>query len=166
MSMLERFILRLRAQRACLDAAAAILRADSGAPPGPILELGLGNGRSYDHLRRLLPEREIFAFERRPAPHLSCLPDPAHLIVGELEATLPGAFDLLPAPAALAHADLGTGDALHDDSLARFLAAALPPLLRCPGALVAADLPLAGIGFEPLQESCAGDGYFLYRCRA
>ncbi|MGH6887075.1 MAG: class I SAM-dependent methyltransferase, partial [Geminicoccales bacterium] len=49
MSRLDSFIRRLEAQRACLDLAAARI-ADL---PGPVLELGLGNGRTYDHLREL-----------------------------------------------------------------------------------------------------------------
>ena len=56
MSRLERFILRLKAQRNCLDAAAALL----AGLDGPILELGLGSGRTYDHLRDRFPDREIF----------------------------------------------------------------------------------------------------------
>jgi hypothetical protein len=54
MSRLDSFIRRLEAQRACLGYAAAQIRAIAG----PVLELGLGNGRTYDHLRELLPERE------------------------------------------------------------------------------------------------------------
>ena len=58
MSRLDSFIRRLEAQRACLEYAAGQIR----DLPGPVLELGLGNGRTYDHLRELLPEREIFVF--------------------------------------------------------------------------------------------------------
>jgi hypothetical protein len=29
--------------------------------PGCIFELGLGSGRTFDHLRQLFPDREIFA---------------------------------------------------------------------------------------------------------
>ncbi len=53
----------MTAQRDCL-ALAARLVADV---PGPVLELGLGNGRTYDHLREILPGREIFVFDRRVA---------------------------------------------------------------------------------------------------
>ena len=31
---------------------------------GPVLELGLGNGRTFDHLRERLPGRRIVAFDR------------------------------------------------------------------------------------------------------
>ena len=50
MSRLESFIRRLDAQRLCLDwAAGAVVER-----PGAVLELGLGNGRTYDHLRARL----------------------------------------------------------------------------------------------------------------
>ena len=51
MSRLDSFIRRLEAQRACLDLAARLIE----GLEGEILELGLGNGRTYDHLRQLLP---------------------------------------------------------------------------------------------------------------
>ena len=52
MSRLDSFIRRLEAQRACLDRAAELIRDIDGH----VLELGLGNGRTYDHLRGLFPE--------------------------------------------------------------------------------------------------------------
>ena len=48
------------AQRECLNWAAEAV----AGVAGPVLELGLGNGRTYDHLRERLPEREIYVFER------------------------------------------------------------------------------------------------------
>ncbi|MDX1738439.1 MAG: class I SAM-dependent methyltransferase, partial [Alphaproteobacteria bacterium] len=60
MSRLDSVIRRLEAQRACLNSAAELV----GARVGHVLELGLGNGRTYDHLREILPDREIFVFER------------------------------------------------------------------------------------------------------
>ncbi len=74
MSRLDSAIRRLQAQRACLDAAAALV----AGLPGPVLELGLGNGRTYDHLREILPAREIFVFERRIAAHPASIPDERH----------------------------------------------------------------------------------------
>jgi len=52
-SRLDSFIRRLEAQRACLDHAAGLI----GGLDGVVLELGLGNGRTYDHLRSLFPSR-------------------------------------------------------------------------------------------------------------
>ncbi|HIP79606.1 MAG TPA: hypothetical protein EYH07_14240, partial [Kiloniellaceae bacterium] len=86
MSRLDSFIRRLEAQRACIDAAVDLV----GALPGPVFELGLGNGRTYDHLRTRCPGREIFVFERKVAAHPDCIPDADHLFEGPLEATLEG----------------------------------------------------------------------------
>jgi hypothetical protein len=160
MSRLESFILRLKAQRNCLNAAAALI-ADL---EGPVLELGLGNGRTYDHLRELFPTREIFVFERQPAPHPACMPDPAHLIVGELEETLPNARSFLPMPAALVHSDIGSHDLARDARLAAWLATVLPGITR-PGAVVASDRALSGPDLlaQPLPGGSPGANFFFYR---
>jgi hypothetical protein len=141
MSRLDSFIRRLEAQRACLELAAARI----AGLPGPALELGLGNGRTYDHLRALLPEREIFVFEREVNAHPDCIPDAAHLILGDVRATLPQARRLLPGKAALAHSDVGTGDAAANAELAAWLAARRGRLggLR-PGAAGAGPGPAGG----------------------
>ena len=159
MSRLDTFIQRLEAQRACLGLASGLV----AAIPGPVLELGLGNGRTYDHLRSLFPEREVFVFERQPAPHPACMPDPGHLIVGDLRETLPGAMRLLPGPAALAHSDIGTADAGRNARLAAWLAGALPPLLHV-GGIVASDQRLDDPRLEPLPlpTGLSVGRYFLY----
>ena len=160
MSRLDSFIRRLQAQRDCLNLAAAAIR----DLPGPVLELGLGNGRTYDHLRELLPEREIFVFERQLAAHPACVPDPAHLILGDIRTTLPAAGRRLPGRAVLAHSDIGTGDPRRNATLAAWLAAALPALLA-PGAWVIADQALASPALDPLPppDGMARGRYFLSR---
>lgn len=160
MSRLDSFIRRLEAQRACLDASPALI----DGIPGPILELGLGNGRTYDHLRGLYPDRAIFVFERQPAAHPDCIPDPEHLIVGNIQATLPVALARLPGRAALVHNDLGTGDATRNAELARWLAGALPPLIQ-PNGIVLSDQPLLHplLHREALPPTLPEDRYFLYR---
>jgi hypothetical protein len=163
MSRLDSFIRRLEAQRACLDYAAGQIR----ALPGPVLELGLGNGRTYDHLRALLPEREIFVFERAVNAHPDCIPDAAHLILGDVHATLPRARARLPGPAALAHLDVGTGDTARNAALAAWLGGALPPLLA-PGAWVVSDQALSAPALivQPPPAGIAPERYFLYHHRA
>ena len=160
MSRLDSFIRRLEAQRACLELAARWIR----DLPGPVLELGLGNGRTYDHLRELLPAREIFVFEREVKAHPDCIPDAAHLILGDVRATLPRARRRLPGPAALAHTDVGTGDAAQNAELAAWLAGVLPPLLA-QGAWVVSDQPLVGpaLAPQPTPVGIARDRYFLYQ---
>lgn len=159
MSRLDSFIRRLEAQRACLELAAARI----AGVAGPVLELGLGNGRTYDHLRELLPAREIFVFEREVRAHPADRPDRHHLFLGDLRQTLPDAGRRLQAKAALAHADIGSGD--HEDTaaLAQWLSGALPALLAA-GAWVAADQPLRHpfLVPQPLPGDIAPDRYFLY----
>jgi len=160
MSRLDSFIRRLCAQRACLDMAAGLI-ADE---PGPVLELGLGNGRTFDHLRSLMPEREIFVFERKVAAHPECIPDEAHLILGDVFETLPTALARLGHPAVLAHADVGTGDEQSNTRIAAFLATNLPPQMA-ERALIIADQPVDPPGWQthPLPDGVAPDRYFVYR---
>ena len=56
-------------------------------------------------------------FERAPAAHPDCTPPAGRLIVGDFLDTLPGVR--LPAPAALVHADIGTGDKAASLALAQ-----------------------------------------------
>ena len=58
MSRLDSMIRRLTAQRICIDLALDFI----SDVDGPVLELGLGNGRTYDHLREHSEGREIFVF--------------------------------------------------------------------------------------------------------
>ncbi|MCC7049622.1 MAG: hypothetical protein IT562_23130 [Alphaproteobacteria bacterium] len=162
MSRLDSAIRRLQAQRACLDRAAALI-ADL---PGPVVELGLGNGRTFDHLRQLLPGREIFAFDRQLAAHPDCVPDPEHLVLGDFADTLPTARRRIGGPAALIHADTGTGEAARNARLARWLAPHLAAL-AAPGGLILSDQDLAGLAAEalPLPDGVAAGRYFLYRRR-
>ncbi|MBX6367006.1 MAG: hypothetical protein IRZ04_03440 [Rhodospirillales bacterium] len=160
MSRLDSFIRRLEAQRACLDRAARLI-ADL---TGPVLELGLGNGRTYDHLRELLPERAIYVFERHVAAHPACIPPPERLFVGDLRETLAAARKDLGGSAALAHMDIGTGEAEASRKLAASLVPALTALLRA-GAVVASEPPLEAPGLVALElpDGVAPGRYHLYR---
>ncbi len=162
MSRLDSVIRRLRAQRACLQRAAAMIR----DLPGPVLELGLGNGRTYDHLRETLPDREIFVFEREVAADPDCVPDAAHLLLGDIHETLPAAVARIGPNVALIHSDLGTGDAELNSRLAAFVAAHLPRLLR-PGGVVISDqdLNLEGAEALPLPEDVQPGRYFMCQAR-
>ena len=145
MSRLDSFLRRIAAQRDCLDAAARLI----AEIDGPVLELGLGNGRTFDHLRELLPDREIFVFDRRVAAHPDCIPDDRHLVLGDLRETLPGAMARIGTAAALAHADLGVADAEVDARLAAFVGGALVPLMR-PGGVVVSGQAMTVDRWTPL----------------
>ena len=136
MSRLDSFIRRLEAQRACLDRAAELIRDLDGF----VLELGLGNGRTYDHLRSLFPDRAIYVCERQVAAHPDCVPPPERLILGDMRETLPAARTWLGGPIALAHLDAGTGDAAANRVLAGELLPLIVPLL-CPARCSRAILP-------------------------
>ncbi len=160
MSRLDVNIRRLEAQRACLNLVAAEIRDLAG----PVLELGLGNGRTYDHLRELLPEREIFVFEREVAAHPDCIPDQCHLHRGDFHDTLPAAAAQFAGQVALIHADIGSANLARDATLAAFVAGHLPALLR-PGGIVASDRHVGFEGARPLAlpEGLAPGVYHLYR---
>lgn len=160
MSRLDTFIGRLMAQRASLGRAAELI----AGQPGPVLELGLGNGRTFDHLRELFPDRRLFVFERQPAPHPACMPTPDQLVVGDLRETLPGALTRIGAPAALVHSDIGTADAARNAALAAWLASVLPSILAA-GGIVASDQRLDNPGLAPiaLPSDVPESRYFLYR---
>ena len=146
MSRLDSFIRRLEAQRACLDAAAAMTRGLDGV----VLELGLGNGRTYDHLRGLCPTRAIYVFDRQVAAHPDCAPPADHLFLGDFAATLPQALQRLGATAALAHVDLGSGDRAASENLARLVTPQLRKLMRKGGVLVS-DQAMIDPGFRALD---------------
>src|SRR5260370_42633198 len=107
MSRLDSFIRRLEAQRACLDRAAQLIRGLGG----DVLELGLGNGRTYDHLRTLLPDRDIFVCERQVMAHPDCVPPSHMLLLGDMRETLLAARCWLRGLIALAHLHGVSGDA-------------------------------------------------------
>lgn len=160
MSRLDSFIRRLEAQRACLDHAVTLIR----DAPGVIFELGLGQARTYDHLRALAPEREVFVFDRQVDVPDAWRPDAGHLILGDIAATLPRAGVRFAGRVCLVHSDIGTGDTTLNARIADFLATALPPLLA-PGAVVVSDQPLAPAGTTPLDlpAGVKPGRYSLYR---
>lgn len=160
MSRLDSFIRRLEAQRACLDRAAALVRDLDGI----VLELGLGNGRTYDHLRELFPDRDIYVCERQVAAHPDCVPPADRLLLGDLRETLPAARSWLQGKVALAHLDVGTGDAAENSALAAELLPLVVPLL-CVGGIVVSDpvMECPELRSLPLPSSVAPGRYHIYR---
>jgi hypothetical protein len=173
-SRLDSFIRRLEAQRACLNRAAELI----AGLDGPVLELGLGNGRTYDHLRELFQAqalgaeptgagaggRDIYVCERRVAAHPDCIPPAERLLLGDMFETLPAACEQLRGRVALAHFDAGTGDAGANLDLAAGLRPLILPLLRIGGVLAtqqAMDGP--GLASLPLPDGVAEGRYHLYR---
>lgn len=160
MSRLDSFIRRLLAQRACLDLAAALI----AERHGPVFELGLGNGRTYDHLREKLPGHPIHVFERQVAAHPDCCPGLDRLILGDIRETLPQTVQRFAGQVVLVHSDIGSGDEAANAELAAFLSATLPPALA-PGALVLSDqcLDLPGAQAVRLPAGVPEGRYFFLR---
>ncbi|MBD3664563.1 class I SAM-dependent methyltransferase [Sulfitobacter aestuariivivens] len=144
MSRLDLFINRMVSQRACLNHAAA-LTADM---PGPVYELGLGNGRTYHHMVEIMPDRDIYVFERAIASHPDSTPPDDMVLLGDVYETLPAALKRFGPTARLIHADLGGHNLAKNDAFARQLSPVIEPLLASGGLMVASDR----MYFETLSE--------------
>jgi S-adenosyl-L-methionine methyltransferase len=162
-SRLDSFIRRLQAQRACLDHAVDLIR----DLPGPVLELGLGNGRTYDHLRERLPGRDIYVCDRQVGAHPDCIPPEQFLVLGDVRDTLPQLGRRIGATVALIHADLGSGDKEASQRQAAQLAPTMAMLL-CARGIVVSDQPLSAARLQPLPlpDGVKPGRYYLYRAES
>ena len=159
MSRLDSFIRRLEAQRAVLGAAVDSARAIEGC----VLEVGLGNGRTFDHLRSLAPQRAIFAFDRACNAHPDCRPDAAHMILGEFSETLAPFAAAHKGGAAIIHCDTGSGDKAASLRQAAWVADALQPALAL-GGFLASDQPIDAAWLVAVPVAGVAKGrYQLYR---
>lgn len=160
MSLLDRQLNRMLAQRACLDLAFR----DIAGKPGVIFELGLGKGRTYSHLKEHLPDRDIYVFEREVAAHKSAIPDDAHLILGDMRETLPAAVERFRGRVVLAHTDVGGYESSHNATMTELVSRVLPPAL-VRGGLIVSDLRLSLPGIEqiPRPREAPEGWYFVYR---
>lgn len=161
MTRLDAVIDRLNAQRSCLNDVVDKIK----DMPGHVLELGLGNGRTYDHIRDLFPDRKIYVFEKDVAAHPDCIPPDDCLFLGRMPDTLIDAEKKLGANAVLIHADIGFGSAT---ATARNVAAIGPCIakLLAPGGYVFCDQCLDEFdGLEPvtMPPGVVPGRYFGYR---
>lgn len=163
MSRLDSFIRRLEAQRACIDRAVEL----AASLPGPVIEVGLGNGRTYDHLRDRGKGREIFAFDRHVAAHPACVPDVAHLLLGDFRATLTQIASSLCGKVAICHADIGSGDEVASQALGAEIVPLIDALMA-PGGIVVGDQVMRAARWEelPLPPGVEAGRYFIRRVRA
>lgn len=157
MSRLDSFINRMSAQRDMLNA----IRDRVALPQGPILEVGLGNGRTYSHLRENFPGRRIVVFDRQLLAHKSSIPPEGDLVLGEIAET--GRAFML-GDAAFVHADIGTGDADKDAVTLTWLPQMVVGMLA-PGGYVLCGLPLDAPELErlPVENHIDPERYFFYR---
>jgi hypothetical protein len=157
MSRLESMRRRLTAQIDGLNWAADYIR----DTPGDVLELGLGNGRTYDHLRELLPHRRIWVVDRVMQAHPSCIPPDNCFLQGEADDML-ARLAQQDARMALAHYDFGFG--VKDKDVAE--GARLSPMIRAvmhPGGLVVSQQPLVGFSKIAGPDTIDPERYLFYR---
>jgi hypothetical protein len=157
MSRLDSFIRRLTAQRDILNSIVGMV----GPLEGPVIEFGLGNGRTYDHLREIFAGRRIIAFDREVRSYSASTPPAEDMVTGDIRET---GQRFLGVNAALAHADIGTG---HDDIDAVTLTW-LPQLMA--GVLRSGGIAVSGLPLDrpeltplPLPDGIKSGRYFLYR---
>lgn len=157
---LDLFIDRMVSQRACLDHAIAA----TAGMTGPVYELGLGNGRTYHHLKHRIAGRDIFVFERAVASHPDSTPDEAFIILGDVMETLPQTLDRLGPTASLIHADLGGHNRAKNDAFARKVSPLIEPMLAPGGFMVSSDrMYFDTLEEQPLPEGAVPDRCFIYR---
>lgn len=148
------------AQHACLAWAFEAIK----DRPGVVAELGLGHGRTYDHLRNFLPGREIYAFDRANEAYPDCQPPEPYLILGDVRDTVPALYPVIGGKVALANTDLGTFDASLNPVISTMVSQVLPPLMA-PGGIIMSDLELDLPDYEriALPAGAPMDAYRLYR---
>ncbi|WP_202361600.1 class I SAM-dependent methyltransferase [Mesorhizobium sp. 131-3-5] len=157
MTRLENFISRMTAQRDILDQVCV----EVAKMEGLVLELGLGNGRTFHHLRERLPGRRIVVFDREVGAHASSIPEAENLVLGEIRET---AKRFIGIEAALVHADIGTGYDDRDAVTSTWLPDLIARLLRVGGFAVSGtplDHPQLQRLPPPTLEPV--DRYFLSR---
>ncbi len=160
MSRLDLFIDRMVSQRACLDFAIA----ETGQMSGPVFELGLGNGRTYHHMRERVTGRDIFVFERAVASHPDSTPPEDLTILGEVTETLPASLARFGPTASLTHADLGGHNAAKNDAFARLVSPLIEPMLAPGGLMVSSDrMYFDALEELPLPPAAVPGRCFIYR---
>ena len=157
MSRLDSMLRRLSAQRDGLNWAADLIKDQ----PGDVLDLGLGNGRTCDHLREIMPDRRIWVIDRVLQPHPSCIPPEEDFLEGEAEPMLDKLAEL-GAQIQLAHYDLGFGVKEKDVAEAAKLSVPLAKVMA-PGGILVSGQPLVGFQQITGPDSIAPDRYLFYR---
>ena len=128
---------------------------------GDVLDMGLGNGRTYDHLREKAQGRRIWVIDRLLQCHPSCVPPEEDFLQGEAEDMLRALADK-KATIVLGHYDFGFGEKEKDVAEAARLSPLIASVMAPGGALVSGQ-PL--VGFEQVRgpETVAPERYYFYR---
>jgi hypothetical protein len=133
------FIARTVSQRACIDHALAL----TAQMTGPVFELGLGNGRTFDHVRARIGNgpatRAIHVFERAVASNPASTPDAEQLVLGDIFETLPMMLARFGPVASFVHADLAGHNLEKNDTFARAVSPLVEAVMVQGGIMVSSD---------------------------
>lgn len=155
MSRLESFRRRLTAQ---IDGINWAIEQTKNVE-GDILEMGLGNGRTYDHLREY-SDRRIWVIDRILQCHPSCVPPKADFLKGEADEMLKKlAHD--GTKIAFAHYDFGFGDKAQDIENGKRLSKLIKEVMT-PGGIVASQEPMENFTRIKGPDTIAPDRYLFY----
>ncbi|WP_298725916.1 class I SAM-dependent methyltransferase [uncultured Ferrovibrio sp.] len=138
MSRLESHIRRLQAQCELLNWATSIQESRNSVA----LDLGLGNGRTYNHLCERLPGWRVVAFDRQNAADPKSLGPKSEVVLGEFQVTLPEFAARYPRSARIIHSDAGLSDPSANARQMQMLGAVMPEL-AADGAIILSDQELA-----------------------
>ncbi len=160
MSRLDGFISRMQSQREILN---HVQQNSMIAPDGVILEIGLGNGRTYDHIRERFPNNRIIVFDRAVGSHPASTPPEEYLILGDIKDTIQ---QFAGKNIALAHADIGTAYPEKDARTLTWLPQSVAAALAT-GGIAVSGLPLDNPELEPLPlpDGVEPGRYYFYRKR-
>jgi len=157
MSRLDSMLRRFTAQRDGLNWAASKV----AGLKGDALDMGLGNGRTYDHMREIMADRRVWVMDRILQCHHSCVPPKQDFLQGEAEDSLTKLAGM-GAQIVLSHYDFGFG--VKEKDVAE--AARFSPLISAvmaKGGIIVSGQPL--VGFTALQgpKHIAPDRYYFYQ---
>jgi hypothetical protein len=157
---LEKLLYRLQSQHACLNWVFGEIK----DMPGIVFELGLGLGRTFNHLNAHLPDRRILVFERQVHSYPDCTPRDEQLVIGDLAETLPAAAERYRGQVCLVNSDVGSFDKAQNAALASIVSSGVGPALA-PGAFVLSDLPLSipDCTALPLPPGAHEGRFYLYK---
>ena len=157
MSRLESMRRRLTAQIDGLNWAIAQVEGQEG----DFLDLGLGNGRTYDHLREYGGARRIWVVDRILKCHPSCVPPAEDFLQGEAGPMLERLAEGGP-KVVLAHYDFGRGVKEEDVAEGAALSPYIAQVMR-PGGLVVSQQPLVGFTQITGPDTIDPERYLFYR---
>lgn len=148
---------RFTAQRDGLNWAASLIE----GMEGDALDMGLGNGRTYDHMREIMPERRLWVMDRILQCHPSCVPPEDDFLQGEAEDGLTRLKEL-GAKIMISHYDFGFGVKEKDVEEAARFSPLIAEVMGQNGVIVSGQ-PLVGLEAIQGPDHIAPDRYYFYR---